>query len=122
MANPKKPPQIEAILRRNKVKLVEFLKNFHNDREGRSKVTVISTAAVKMADHCIVLPRCSFADEQFSVSRHLLRRRAPCFFKCYVLLTSYDLVCFAICRTRNSSSSHRSKGSSRPRRLHCFRI
>lgn len=35
VANPKKPAQIEAILRRNKVKLVEFLKNFHNDREGK---------------------------------------------------------------------------------------
>ena len=30
MANPKKPPQIENILRRNKDKLLVFLKNFHN--------------------------------------------------------------------------------------------
>lgn len=33
MANPKKPPQIEGILRRNKEKLLVFLKNFHNDKE-----------------------------------------------------------------------------------------
>lgn len=34
VANPKKPPQIESILRRNKEKLLAFLKNFHNDKEG----------------------------------------------------------------------------------------
>lgn len=34
VANPKKPPQIEGILRRNKDKLLVFLKNFHNDKEG----------------------------------------------------------------------------------------
>lgn len=34
VANPKKPPQIESILRRNKDKLLVFLKNFHNDKEG----------------------------------------------------------------------------------------
>jgi calcium binding protein 39 len=34
VANPKKPPQIEAILRRNKDKLLAFLKDFHNDKEG----------------------------------------------------------------------------------------
>jgi calcium binding protein 39 len=33
VANPKKPPQIEAILRRNKEKLLVFLKNFHNDKD-----------------------------------------------------------------------------------------
>ncbi|KAH8103385.1 mo25 protein [Cristinia sonorae] len=33
VANPKKPPQIEAILRRNKEKLLVFLKGFHNDKE-----------------------------------------------------------------------------------------
>ncbi|EKM53238.1 uncharacterized protein PHACADRAFT_99790 [Phanerochaete carnosa HHB-10118-sp] len=33
VANPKKPPQIESILRRNKEKLLMFLKNFHNDKE-----------------------------------------------------------------------------------------
>ncbi|KAI6004394.1 mo25 protein [Pisolithus orientalis] len=33
VANPKKPPQIETILRRNKEKLLVFLKNFHNDKE-----------------------------------------------------------------------------------------
>ncbi|KAI0826624.1 Mo25-like protein [Trametes gibbosa] len=33
VANPKKPPQIETILRRNKDKLLKFLKEFHNDKE-----------------------------------------------------------------------------------------
>ncbi|KAF5346455.1 hypothetical protein D9756_010022 [Leucocoprinus leucothites] len=33
VANPKKPPQIENILRRNKDKLLVFLRNFHNDKE-----------------------------------------------------------------------------------------
>lgn len=33
VANPKKPPQIENILRRNKDKLLSFLKDFHNDKE-----------------------------------------------------------------------------------------
>ncbi|GAA5901159.1 Mo25 family protein [Sporobolomyces salmoneus] len=33
VANPKKPPQIEAILRRNKDKLLIFLRNFHTDRD-----------------------------------------------------------------------------------------
>ncbi|KAF9240066.1 mo25 protein [Melanogaster broomeanus] len=33
VANPKKPPQIESILRRNKEKLLSFLKTFHNDKE-----------------------------------------------------------------------------------------
>ncbi|GLB40983.1 putative mo25 protein [Lyophyllum shimeji] len=33
VANPKKPPQIEAILRRNQEKLLVFLKDFHNDKD-----------------------------------------------------------------------------------------
>jgi len=33
VANPKKPPQIEAILRRNRDKLLSFLREFHNDKE-----------------------------------------------------------------------------------------
>ncbi|KIJ49191.1 hypothetical protein M422DRAFT_28163 [Sphaerobolus stellatus SS14] len=33
VANPKKPPQIETILKRNKDKLLVFLKSFHNDKE-----------------------------------------------------------------------------------------
>ncbi|KAJ3576812.1 hypothetical protein NP233_g168 [Leucocoprinus birnbaumii] len=39
VANPKKPPQIEGILRRNKDKLLVFLRNFHNDKEGAHGVT-----------------------------------------------------------------------------------
>ena len=34
VTNPKKPPQIESILRRNKDKLLVFLKDFHNNKEG----------------------------------------------------------------------------------------
>jgi len=33
VANPKKPPTVEAILRRNKDKLLSFLRAFHNDKE-----------------------------------------------------------------------------------------
>lgn len=33
VANPNKPPQIQSILKRNKVKLISFLQGFHNDRE-----------------------------------------------------------------------------------------
>ncbi|TEB27913.1 mo25 protein [Coprinellus micaceus] len=33
VANPRKPPQIETILRRNREKLLVFLKSFHNDKE-----------------------------------------------------------------------------------------
>ncbi|KAI0300524.1 mo25 protein [Multifurca ochricompacta] len=41
VANPKKPPQIEAILRRNKEKLLVFLKNFHNDKDDEQFMIVI---------------------------------------------------------------------------------
>ena len=34
VANPAKPPQIASILRRNKDKLLVFLKEFHNDKDG----------------------------------------------------------------------------------------
>lgn len=34
VANPRKPAPIEAILRRNKDKLLNFLRAFHNDRDG----------------------------------------------------------------------------------------
>ncbi|KAI8449835.1 calcium binding protein 39 [Phakopsora pachyrhizi] len=33
VANPRKPPAIESILRRNKEKLIDFLRNFHNDKD-----------------------------------------------------------------------------------------
>ncbi|KZS90199.1 Mo25-like protein [Sistotremastrum niveocremeum HHB9708] len=33
VANPNKPPQVVAILRRNQAKLLAFLKDFHNDKE-----------------------------------------------------------------------------------------
>lgn len=36
VANPNKPPQIASILRRNKDKLLVFLKEFHNDKDGKS--------------------------------------------------------------------------------------
>ncbi|KAI0291978.1 armadillo-type protein [Russula brevipes] len=43
VANPKKPPQIEAILRRNKEKLLVFLKNFHNDKDDEQFTVSKST-------------------------------------------------------------------------------
>lgn len=36
VANPNKPPEIARILRRNKDRLLVFLKDFHNDKDGRS--------------------------------------------------------------------------------------
>lgn len=38
MANPKKPPVIENILRRNREKLVQYLSNFHNDKDDEQFV------------------------------------------------------------------------------------
>ncbi|PWZ00969.1 Mo25-like protein [Testicularia cyperi] len=38
VANPKKPPQIESILRRNSERLVSFLSNFHNDKDDEQFV------------------------------------------------------------------------------------
>jgi hypothetical protein len=34
VANPNKPPEIARILKRNKERLLIFLKDFHNDKEG----------------------------------------------------------------------------------------
>lgn len=47
VANPKKPPQIEAILRRNKDKLLVFLKDFHNDKEDEQFSVCISYSLAK---------------------------------------------------------------------------
>lgn len=68
VANPNKPPQIEAILRRNKAKLVSFLQNFHNDREGEP---ALPRKLLPIAD--VLSPR---SDEQFNV-RRLLRIVRP---------------------------------------------
>ncbi|PWN50429.1 Mo25-like protein [Violaceomyces palustris] len=38
VANPKKPPVIENILRRNRERLVQFLSNFHNDKDDEQFV------------------------------------------------------------------------------------
>lgn len=38
VANPKKPPVIESILRRNRDRLVQFLSNFHNDKDDEQFV------------------------------------------------------------------------------------
>lgn len=61
MANPKKPPQIETILRRNKDKMLVFLKGFHNDKDGAQLFTfgfaVITDTAI---------------DEQFSDEKQFL--------------------------------------------------
>jgi hypothetical protein len=34
VANPNKPPEIARILKRNKERLLIFLKDFHNDKDG----------------------------------------------------------------------------------------
>lgn len=38
VANPNKPPEIARILKRNKERLLVFLKDFHNDKEGEYEV------------------------------------------------------------------------------------
>lgn len=38
VANPNKPPEIARILKRNKERLLVFLKDFHNDKEGECRV------------------------------------------------------------------------------------
>ena len=58
VANPKKPPQIETILKRNKEKLLAFLKSFHNDKEG---AYVVAQGRRPFTDK-------RPADEQFTVS------------------------------------------------------
>ena len=63
VANPKKPPQIESILRRNKDKLLAFLKAFHNDNEG---------AAALMKWHVFILTTANVIDEQFSDEKQCL--------------------------------------------------
>lgn len=63
VANPNKPPQIESILRRNKVKLVGFLRNFHNDREGEPGLSVYRVRAA--TDRVVV-------DEQFNDEKQFL--------------------------------------------------
>jgi calcium binding protein 39 len=64
VANPKKPPQIEAILRRNKDKLLVFLKDFHNDKDGESlPLAIVRTLINPFPDNPI--------DEQFTVSNHV---------------------------------------------------
>ena len=63
VANPKKPPQIESILRRNKDKLLTFLKLFHNDNEG---------AAALMKWHVFILTPANVIDEQFSDEKQSL--------------------------------------------------
>lgn len=63
MANPKKPPQIETILRRNKDKLLIFLQNFHNDKEG--VFFCVTYMGIASADVLL-------ADEQFSDEKQFL--------------------------------------------------
>ncbi len=41
VANPNKPPEIEAILRRNKDRLLVFLREFHADREGEPSCIIV---------------------------------------------------------------------------------
>ena len=53
VANPNKPPQIAAILKRNKEKLLSFLKDFHNDREGECAVAVPVCAWAVVRSACL---------------------------------------------------------------------
>ena len=70
VANPKKPPQIESILRRNKDKLLKFLKDFHNDKEG-SFIAAACTGCIRSLTSLFAL------DEQFMVSpAEALRRHS----------------------------------------------
>ncbi len=55
VANPKKPPQIETILRRNKDKLLKFLKDFHNDKEGKIQIRVCVPHLLTSATDTIML-------------------------------------------------------------------
>jgi len=64
VANPKKPPQIEIILRRNKDKLLSFLKTFHNDKEG-------AHASFHILYHIFHFPLPPI-DEQFSDEKQFL--------------------------------------------------
>ncbi|KAF8511466.1 mo25 protein [Gautieria morchelliformis] len=57
VANPKKPPQIESILRRNKDKLLAFLKDFHNDKEDEQfSVCIIFVFAPAQANGAMSHP------------------------------------------------------------------
>ena len=61
VANPKKPPQIESILKRNKEKLLVFLKDFHNDKDGALRLN--SMGCLKLMDDI---------DEQFTDEKQFL--------------------------------------------------
>lgn len=62
MANPNKPPQIASILRRNKEKLLVFLREFHNDKDGECIRQSVWDY------HTLTWPCFVDADEQFNVS------------------------------------------------------
>ena len=62
VANPKKPLQIENILQRNKEKLLVFLQNFHNDKEGKSAFGLMSVQYIS------IFP----SDEQFTDEKQFL--------------------------------------------------
>ena len=64
VANPKKPPQIENILKRNRDKLLVFLQNFHNDKEGMCNVDTIILVALLTIILCTPF---GSIDEQFTV-------------------------------------------------------
>ncbi|KAF8511443.1 Mo25-like-domain-containing protein [Gautieria morchelliformis] len=57
VANPKKPPQIDSTLRRNKYKLLAFLKDFHNDKEDEQfSVCIIFVSVPAQADGAMSHP------------------------------------------------------------------
>lgn len=70
VANPKKPEAIETILRRNKDRLLAFLKEFHNEKDGQSldpffQLFISFAPDTDLFDSLFILAQ---SDEQFNVS------------------------------------------------------
>lgn len=68
VANPRKPPHIENILRRNKAKLCTFLQGFQNDKNGEFHVSLPYLDSLYSTRWLMLyLSHCQNADEQFIV-------------------------------------------------------
>lgn len=73
VANPKKPPQIEAILRRNKEKLLVFLKGFHNDKDDEQFTVCFFFFVLFLRCMCVVV---GLVADRFGVGREAVPYRA----------------------------------------------
>jgi hypothetical protein len=85
VANPKKPPVITAILAKNKDRLIVFLKDFHNDRDGGFPRGDPAPAGVdRTGMHHLLKPRIDAkppTDEQFSDEKaYLIAQSEECRF------------------------------------------